>query len=379
MDSSTSQRHRDVPKWKGSDHLTEVEESAMKCKTVGLDIAKNIFQIHAVDVNGKTVLRKQLKRDKVLECFANMPPCLIGLEACSGAHYWARELIKLGHDARLISPQFVKPYVKGNKNDANDAEAICEAVGRPSMRFVPLKSLEQQDIQLLHRVRSGLVKERTALANRIRGLLAEYGLIAAQGLAKLRRQLPAILEEVDNGLTVTARTLFADLRDRLVDLDKQVTAYDAKIQAVHLSSEVSQRLGRVPGIGPVTATAVLAALGDGKAFTSARQVSAWLGLVPRQDSSGGKARLLGISKRGDVYLRTLLIHGGRAVVNAAAHKDDTDSRWLNDLVKRRNRNIAAVAVANKNARILWALLTQRTVYRGPAQKVFDPGCAFSTE
>lgn len=351
----------------------------MKCKTVGLDIAKNIFQIHAVDVNGKTVLRKQLKRDKVLECFANMPPCLIGLEACSGAHYWARELIKLGHDARLISPQFVKPYVKGNKNDANDAEAICEAVGRPSMRFVPLKSLEQQDIQLLHRVRSGLVKERTALANRIRGLLAEYGLIAAQGLAKLRRQLPAILEEVDNGLTVTARTLFADLRDRLVDLDKQVTAYDAKIQAVHLSSEVSQRLGRVPGIGPVTATAVLAALGDGKAFTSARQVSAWLGLVPRQDSSGGKARLLGISKRGDVYLRTLLIHGGRAVVNAAAHKDDTDSRWLNDLVKRRNRNIAAVAVANKNARILWALLTQRTVYRGPAQKVFDPGCAFSTE
>jgi transposase len=334
----------------------------MNIKTIGLDIAKNVFQLHGVDGNGKTVLRKQLKRDKLLEYFANLLPCLIGLEACSGAHYWVRELIKLGHDARLISPQFVKPYVKGHKNDANDAEAICEAVSRPAMRFVPIKSIEQQDIQMLHRVRSGVVKERTALANRLRGLLAEYGIIVAQGLVKLRQQLPCILEDAENGLTMAARMLFADLQDRLIELDKQVTTYDDKIQAVHRASDVSQRLSAVPGIGPLTATAILAALGDGKAFASARQVAAWLGLVPRQDSSGGKPRLLGISKRGDVYLRTLLIHGGRAVVNAAAKKDDADSRWLNELVKRRNRNIAAVAVANKNARIVWALLTQSTDY-----------------
>jgi transposase len=351
-----------VPKWKGSHHLTEEEESTMNIKTIGLDIAKHVFQLHGVDSNGKTMLRKQLKRDKLLEYFANLRPCLIGLEACSGAHYWARELIKLGHDARLISPQFVKPYVKGNKNDANDAEAICEAVGRPAMRFVPIKSIEQQDIQMLHRVRSGLVKERTALANRIRGLLAEYGIIVAKGLVKVRQQLPDILEDAENGLTMAARTVFADLQEQLIELDKQVTTYCEKIQAVHRTSEVSQRLSDVPGIGPITATAILAALGDGKAFGSARQVAAWLGLVPRQDSSGGKPKLLGISKRGDVYLRTLLIHGGRAVVNAAAKKDDAQSRWINELVKRRNINIAAVAVANKNARIIWALLTKSAEY-----------------
>lgn len=229
----------------------------MNIKTIGLDIAKNVFQLHGVDVNGKTVLRKQLKRDKLLEFFANLLPCLIGLEACSGAHYWARELIKLGHDARLISPQFVKPYVKGNKNDANDAEAICEAVGRPTMRFVPIKSVEQQDIQMLHRVRSGLVKERTALANRIRGLLAEYGIIVAIGLVKVRQQLPDILEDAENDLTMAARVIFADLQDQLIELDKQVTTYGDKIQAVHRASEVSQRLSDVPGIGPITATALL--------------------------------------------------------------------------------------------------------------------------
>jgi transposase len=334
----------------------------MNVMTIGLDIAKNVFQLHGVDANGKTVLRKQLKRNQVLAFFANLSPCRIGLEACSGAHYWARELIKLGHDARLISPQFVKPYVKGNKNDANDAEAICEAVGRFNMRFVPIKSIEQQDLQMLHRVRSGLVKERTVLANRIRGLLSEYGIIVALGIVKLRQQLPDILEEAENGLTMAARQIFADLQEQLLELDKQVAAYGDKIQSVHRASEVSQRLGDVPGIGSITATALLAALGDGKAFTSARQVAAWLGLVPRQDSSGGKPRLLGISKRGDVYLRTLLIHGARAVVKAAAQKDDSQSRWINDLVKRRNANIAAVAVANKNARIVWALLTKSESY-----------------
>ncbi len=337
----------------------------MNITTMGLDLAKNVFQLHGVDGYGKVALRKQLKRAQVLAFFANLPPCLVGLEACAGAHYWARELIKLGHDARLISPQFVKPYVKGNKNDANDAEAICEAVSRPRMRFVPLKSIEQQDIQMLHRVRSGLVKERTAQANRLRGLLSEYGIVIGQGLAQLRKRLPEILDTADNGLTMVARQLFADLQQQLIALDKQVSSYGEKILVLHRSSSVSKTLGGVPGIGPITATALLASLGNGKAFDKARQVPAWLGLVPRQDSSGGKPRLLGISKRGDTYLRTLLIHGARAVVKAAANKNDAQSRWINDLVKRRNANIAAVAVANKNARIAWALLTRTDSYRAP--------------
>ena len=334
----------------------------MNITTIGLDIAKNVFQLHGTDANGKTVLRKQLKRKQLLEFFANLLPCLIGLEACGGAHYWARELIKLGHDAKLISPQFVKPYVKGNKNDANDAEAICEAVGRPNMRFVPVKSVEQQDIQLLHRIRSGLLKERTALANRIRGLLTEYGIVIPKGISKLRQQLPDVLEDGSNQLTHTARSLFAELQQQLIQLDQQVVDYDQKIQNVYRDSPLCRRLAEIPGIGPLIATALLAALGDAKTFGSARQLSAWLGLVPRQDSSGGKPRLLGISKRGDVYLRTLLIHGGRSVVNAAAKKDDAQSRWVNELVKRRNANIAAVAVANKNVRIVWALLTKSECY-----------------
>jgi len=338
----------------------------MNITTIGLDLAKTVFQVHGVDANGKVALRKQLKRPQVLAFFANLRPCLIGLEACAGAHYWARELLKLGHDARLISPLFVKPYVKGNKNDANDAEAICEAVSRPSMRFVPVKSLEQQDIQMLHRVRSGLVKERTAQINRVRGLLSEYGIILSPGVAHVRKRLPELLEESENGLTTAARHIFSDLHQQLIELDKQVSAYGEKILMLHRSSEVSQKLAAIPGIGPITATALLAALGDGKAFGTARQVPAWLGLVPKQDSSGGKPKLLGISKRGDTYLRTLLIHGARAVVKVAVKKDDSQSRWINDLVQRRNFNIAAVAVANKNARIAWALLTRSESYRSPA-------------
>jgi transposase len=337
----------------------------MNSTTIGLDIAKNVFQVHGVDAHGKVTLRKQLKRSQVLAFFANLPPCRIGLEACSGAHDWARELIKLGHDARLISPQFVKPYVKGNKNDANDAEAICEAVGRPNMRFVPVKSIGQQDIQMLHRVRSGLVKERTAFANRTRGLLGEYGLVVGLGLAQLRKRLPELLEDAENGLTAAARQVFSDLYHQLAGLDKQVATYGDRIQVLHQSSPVSQALATVPGIGPITATALLASLGDGKAFASARQVSAWLGLAPRQDSSGGKPKLLGISKRGDVYLRTLLIHGARSVVKTATKKDDAQSRWINELVKRRNANIAAVALANKNARVVWALLTRTETYHAP--------------
>jgi transposase len=340
----------------------------MNATTVGLDIAKNVFQIHGVEATGKTVLRKQLKRKEVLAYFANLPKVKIGIEACAGAHYWARELIKLGHDARLISPQFVKPYLKGNKNDANDAEAICEAVGRPNMRFVPVKTPEQQDIQMLHRVRQSLVKSRTALANQTRGLLGEYGFVIGKGLSQVRRRLPELLEDAENGLSASARAVFAESYERLVSLDREIKGYDDKIQAVYRLSPVCQRLGTIPGVGPITATAMVAALGDGQAFENGRQVAAWLGIVPRQESSGGKPKLLGISKRGDTYLRTLLIHGSRSVVKAAAKKDDPWSRWINALAKRRNANIAAVAVANKNARIIWALLTRGEAYRAPVSQ-----------
>ena len=337
----------------------------MKITTIGLDLAKNVFQVHGVDEHGKAVLRKTLKRAQVLAFFANVPTCLIGMEACAGAHYWARELAQLGHTVKLIAPQFVKPYVKGNKNDANDAEAICEAVGRPNMRFVPVKSVEQQDLQALHRVRSGLVQERTAKINQVRGLLGEYGIVIGQGVAQLRRGLPEILEDAENGLTAAARALFAHLREQIVHLDAQIAIYQTSIEQRCQASAACRKLIQIPGIGVLTATALVAAMADGSAFEQARQVSAWLGLTPRQDSSGGKAKLLGISKRGDRYLRTLLIHGGRSVVKAAANKDDAQSRWINDLVKRRNKNIAAVAVANKNARMAWALLQRDESYRVP--------------
>ena len=349
------------------DHFNEEEESGMKTTTIGLDIAKSVFQVHGVDAKGKVVLRKVLKRRQVLEFFANRAPSLIGMEACAGAHYWARELGKQGHEVKLISPQFVKPYVKGNKNDANDAEAICEAVGRPNMRFVPVKTAEQQDLLALHRVRSGLVKERTAQANRLRGLLGEYGIVIGKGLAQLRKRLPEILEDAENDLSDLMRALFADLHGRILALDQQVAAYGDKLKTLNQMSAVCRKIGQVPGVGPITATAMAmaASLGDGQAFETGRQVSAWLGLVPGQQSSGGKPKLMGISKRGDTYLRTLLIHGARAVVRAAAKKHDAKSRWINALVQRRNANIAAVALANKNARVIWALLRRGENYRAP--------------
>ena len=263
----------------------------MNATTIGLDIAKQVFQVHGVDRAGKTVLRKQLKRGQVLAFFANLPPAVIGIEACAGSHYWARELIKLGHEVRLMAPQFVKPYVKGNKHDANDAEAICEAVGRPSMRFVPLKSPEQQDIQMLHRIRQNLIKQRTAVANQTRGLLGEYGLVIARGLSHLRRQLPEILEDAETNLSPLARRVFADSYARLVDLDRQIQTYQQHLETVCQQSPACQKLLAIPGIGPITATALEAALGDGQAFENGRQVAAWMGIVPRQDSSGGKPRL----------------------------------------------------------------------------------------
>lgn len=290
----------------------------MKIATVGLDIAKQSFQVHAADSEGRAVLRKRLRRNQVAEFFANLSPCVVGLEACGGSHYWARVLSRVGHTVRLIAPQFVRPYVKSNKNDANDAEAICEAVSRPQMRFVPAKSIEQQDTQSLHRVRSRLVSLRTGLASQIRGLL-----------------------------------------EKIAGLDEQV-------RTVYRASEACQRVAAVEGIGPLIATALVAAISDGKSFKNGRQFAAWLGLVPRQHSTGGKTRLLGISKRGDSYLRTLLIHGASSVVYRASRKTDSRNRWIADKQRRLGTSKACVALANKNARIVWSLIARGECYRRAA-------------
>jgi transposase len=327
----------------------------MGITTIGLDLAKNVFQVHGVNERGKAVLRKQLKRDQVAPFFANLPPCLIGIEACASAHHWARKLQALGHTVRLMAPQFVKPYVKSNKNDAADAEAICEAVSRPSMRFVPVKNVEQQSVLSLHRVRQGFVKARTAQANQIRGLLGEYGLVVPQGIAYIAQRVPALIEDAENELPGSFRLLIQRLLEHLKVLQQQVDEIEAQIKAWHRASEASQRLEKVPGIGPLTATALVASVGDAKNFDNGRQFAAWLGVVPRQHSSGGKPTLLGMSKRGDAYLRTMLIHGARSVIYRATQRADADS-WLVKLTTRRNKNVAAVAMANKTARTVWALL-----------------------
>jgi transposase len=332
----------------------------MNIKRIGIDLAKQVFQVHGVDGQEKAVLRQKLARAKMLTYFQKLPPCLIGMEACSSAHYWGRELQKMGHTVKLMAPQFVKPYVKSNKNDANDAEAICEAVARPTMRFVAIKSIAQQDIQAVHRIRSELVQHRTAKVNQIRGLLGEYGLVVGQRIDVLRKALPLILEDAGNGLTVDFRTLLEGLQQDLITLDQRVDDMDKKIKLLASSNEDAKRLQQIPGIGPITATALICAIGDGKQFKRGRDLAAWLGLTPKQHSSGGKDHLLGISKRGDAYLRTLLIHGARAVLRVAGNKEDPRSRWIQSLCGRRNKNIAAVALANKNARIVWALLTKKT-------------------
>jgi transposase len=278
----------------------------MNCTTLGVDVAKNVFQLHGVDERGQVAMQKRVSRSKLLATVAQLPPGVIGMEACGSAQYWARELQQFGHTVKLISPQFVKPYVKGNKNDSRDAEAICEAVSRPHMRFVALKTVESQDIQALHRVRSRLIQERTAVVNQVRGLLAERGILIAQGIAKVRKQLPAIVEDVENRLTPLGREVMRDLYEHLVTLDQRSTRYDDHLQRLFPTHPQCQKLGKVEGIGPVVATALVAAVGDARVFANGRHVAAWLGLVPRQHSSGGKDRLLGISKRGDGYVRSLL-------------------------------------------------------------------------
>lgn len=337
----------------------------MNVTTIGIDLAKNVFQLHGADDKGRQVFTKRLSRSKFLPFLANLPPCLIGIEVCSSANYWMRRITEQGHEVRQISPQFVKPYVKTNKNDFNDAQAICEAVTRPDMRFVPGKSIEQQDLQALHRVRMRLVRTRTGLVNQTRGLFREYGVFLPVGIRVFRAQLPEVLEDADNELTELTeltREIIADLSQQVRELDHRVTQYDQRIERSFRDNERCQRLAEVSGVGVIVATALVAAVGDARAFKNGRHFSAWLGLVPRQHSSGERHRLLGISKRGDTYLRTLLIHGARSIVSRCDGRTDALGKWLQTLKERRGFNRASVALANKNARIIWALMAHKNRY-----------------
>jgi transposase len=328
--------------------------------TLGVDIAKNGVCVHGIDTQGHVIVKKRLTRQKVLPFVAQLPPCLIGMEASGGAHYWAREFTKLGHTVKLMSPQFVKPYVQSQKNDPNDAAGICEAVARPRMRGVPVKSVAQQDMQALHRIRERQIKARTALINQIRGLLTEYGIVIPQRASQVRHKLPFILEDAENGLTAPARAWLSALAEELQALDHRIATTDTQIEEVFNSNDACQRLVQLAGIGPLTATA-----GGATAFKNGRQFAAWLGLVPRQHATGGKTVLLGMSKHGNCYLRTLLIHGARAVLRVVDRKTDPWSRWLQGVKARRGMNCASVAQANKTARVAWALLARGERYQPP--------------
>jgi len=328
----------------------------MNITTLGLDIAKNSFHVYGVDIHGKKAVSKALTRKQVLPYLANLPPCLVGIEACGGAHYWAREIGKLGHTVKLMAPQYVKPYVKSNKNDAADAEAICEAVARPNMRFVPVKTVAQQSTLSLHRVRQSTVEARTEQANMIRGLLMECGIVIPQGIRAVYVRVPEILEDAANGLDDRMRDLLRMMSDHLQLLDEKVDLLEARIVNSNRQDPRVAQLEAIPGIGPLTASALVATLGNAENFDSGRNVSAWLGLVPRQQSTGGRTTLLGISKRGDSYLRTLLIHGARSLIKYADQRQDALGAWIRKLLSRRHGNAVAVALANKNARIVWALL-----------------------
>ncbi len=338
----------------------------MNIKALGIDIAKNVFELHGVDVHGKTVIKKRLSREKLPEFIAQLPISLIGIEACGGSHHWARKFKAMGHDVRLMNPQFVKPYVKSNKNDSQDAEAICEAVQRPSMRFVGVKNVGQQDILAIHRVRERLVRERTAIVNQTRGLLMEYGIVVAQGTAQIRKKLTAIIDDTSNELTPLGRELFHDLQMQFYAIDEKVSEYDKKIEKLCRENETCKRLTQVQGVGAITATALVATIGDANVFKNGREMAAFIGLIPKQHSSGGKQVLLGISKRGDRYLRCLLIHGARAVLSTRKHLPTKKGLWLKALEERRGRNRTTVALANKNARVLWAMMARQEDYKAIA-------------
>ena len=336
----------------------------MKVTTIGLDLAKNVFQVHGADARGATLLRKQLRRSQMAEFFAKQPPCVVAMEACGSAHHWGRKLRALGHQVRLIAPQYVKPYVKSQKNDAADAAAICEAATRGHMRFVALKTVDQQSVLALHTARSGFVKQRTALSNQIRGLLAEFGLVIPKGLSKLAQELPVLLADQNNEITSVMRELLQMLHTQLAHLDDLVARLERQIQVWARQDDSAKCLQQIPGIGPITASALSASVGDARQFEDGRQMSAWMGLVPRQHSSGGKSVLLGITKRGDKYLRTLLIHGARAVLKAYQRNPAKMPEHLAQLLQRKHPNVVCVALASRNARVAWAMLSRRQDYQG---------------
>src|SRR5499427_2807477 len=351
-----------VPDWKCHRPVNGEKGSAMKLMRVGVDLAKSVFYVHGVDRHEQVVWRRKLTRANWLKVFVETvePGCEVGMEACGGAHHWARVLQAHGFAVKLIAPQFVKPYVKSNKNDANDAEAICEAMSRPSMRFVAVKTVAQQDVQAVHRVRSEVSKQRKATGNQIRGLVSEYGLVAPKELVHLRAAIPAWLEDGENGLTGRFRRLLNALWHDLRALDQRMIELDREIAQIAAADPVAKRLQGLRGVGPVIATALVATVGDVRQFANGRQLAASLGLTPRQNSSGGKERLLGISKRGDPYLRQLLVHGGRSVLRMAKHKQDRLSQWINRIAATRHENVAVVAMANKTARVAWALMKNGT-------------------
>ena len=333
----------------------------MQITTIGLDLAKHWFQVHGVDAAGKVVVKRRLRRAEVVEFFKTLEPCLVGIEACATAHHWARELIALGHEVKLMPPAYVKAYVKRNKNDAADAAAICEAVKRPSMRFVPVKTIEQQSALLMHRARDLLIRQRTMLVNALRGHMAEFGLVEAQGLHKVAALITIVMDESDRRIPDMARQALKMITDQISDLQTRISALETQVLAWHKNNPVSQRLATIPGVGPIIATAIAATVADAGVFRSGREFAAWLGLVPRQNSTGGKARLGGISKRGNSYLRRLLVNSAHTVLlcSKAAKADP----WIISLRGRKPRLVVAVALANKTARVAWAIMSRQDTYR----------------
>ena len=355
------------------DHRPQNEEGPkMGVTIIGIDLAKNVFRLHGCDEQGRAVLGKQLTRGQLLAFVAQLPVCTVAMEACASAHYWAREIEQLGHRVRLISPRFVKPYVKANKNDARDAEAICEAASRRSMRFVPVKTAAQLEVQALHRVRQQLVKSRTALSNQVRGLLAEHGIVIPQGRAQLHRALALILEDADHRLSSIMREILGEIGERFEFIEERLRQYELRIERLFRQDQRCRRLAEVAGVGPLIATALVAAVGNATEFNNGRELAAYLGLVPRHRATGGRTIMLGISKRGDRYLRSLLIHGARAALSTIQRRRDQRSAWLGRLKLRRGVNVAVVALAHKNARVLWALLRRGQCYRAAP---FSPGIA----
>jgi transposase len=336
----------------------------MKINRIGVDLAKNVFQLHGADRSGRAVWKRKLSRDKWLKVLFETvePGTIIGMEACGGAHHWARVLIEKGYEVKIIPPQFVKPFVKSNKNDANDAQAICEAMVRPNMHPVKVKTVEQQDMQAVHRIRQEIKGHRTAKVNQIRGLVTEYGLVAPRQISSLRKAIPEWLEDADNGLTIFFRQLLHGLWEDLRSLDKRMSELDKQVAIIAQENPIAKRLQQLRGVGPLIATALVATMGDAKQYRRGRDMAAAIGLTPRQHSSGGKDRLLGISKRGDAYLRCLLVHGARSAMRTSKDKDDRVSRWITNLQDRRHANVAACAMANKIARMAWVMMSKGVDY-----------------